>query len=244
MPLLNGRMSLYIYVDVETTGVKANDEIVSIGLIYEDKSSYDLVLPSKKIKPKAMAVHHITNEMVKTAPPIKECDTFKLLESLNDVNNILIIHNAQLIYTMLEKTGFSFKGEIIDTQKSTKHLIPECEYFELQYLRYELKLYKEEKDLAQDYSINLFAHNALSDAIHIKLLHNYLLCEFDEKRLIESKEEQTLLFRLPFGKYRNRHIEDIARKDPKYLQWILNDMIDIDEDLRYSIEYFLNEVNL
>ena len=231
---------MYIYLDVETSGVKESDEIISIALIYEGKCSYDLVRPSRKVKPSAMAIHHITNEMLQDALPIQEAPTFQLLQKLNTKESSLVLHNAPFIEKMLLKASFIFEGSVIDTKKVVSRFIPECEQAELQFLRYELQLYKREQEEAQKLGITLFPHNALSDALHIKLLHHYLQEEFTEEQLFNDTNEPTLINRLPFGKYRNRHIEDIARKDPAYLQWILHDLIDIDEDLRYSIEYYLN----
>jgi DNA polymerase-3 subunit epsilon/exodeoxyribonuclease X len=47
------------------------------------------------------------------------------------------------------------------------------------------------------------------------------------------------LTRLPFGKYAKRRIEEIALKDAAYLKWMLDSLMDMDEDLRYSIEHHL-----
>jgi exodeoxyribonuclease X len=44
---------------------------------------------------------------------------------------------------------------------------------------------------------------------------------------------------LPFGKYAKKRIEEIAIKDPAYLKWMVESLMDMDEDLRYSIEYYL-----
>jgi len=233
---------MYIYLDIETSGVENRDEIISIGIIYEDNTSYDLALPSKKVKPNAMAIHHITNEMLSSASKITDTKTYEILNSLNNKKNILVVHNVSFVEKMLAKVPFIFDGSIIDTKKAVSNLIEECEQVDLQFLRYELKLYRKENELAKKLNIELFPHNALSDALHIKLLHNYLQEEFDDEKLIIDTTKSTLIHRLSFGKYRNRHIEDIARKDPSYLKWILNDLIDVDEDLRYSIEYYLNAV--
>jgi len=235
---------MYIYLDIETSGIGDKDEIISISLIFNDTTSYDLALPSRKVKAHAMAIHNITNEMLKLASPIKETPTFKMLTQLNEKNNTLIVHNVHFVEKMLAKIPFVFKGSIIDTKKAVSNFIPECEQTDLQFLRYELKLYRKEQELAQKLGITIFPHHALSDALHIKLLHNYLQEEFSDDMLIVDTTKASLIHRLTFGKYRNRHIEDIARKDPSYLRWILNDLIDIDEDLRYSIEYYLNEVSL
>ncbi|MHB8133458.1 MAG: 3'-5' exonuclease [Anaerolineaceae bacterium] len=63
-----------VYLDTETTGLELNDEIVEIAII--DKNG--LVLIDSLIKPKqpipdsAIAIHHISNEMVKDSPTFIE----------------------------------------------------------------------------------------------------------------------------------------------------------------------------
>jgi DNA polymerase-3 subunit epsilon len=64
-----------ITFDVETTGVDPKtDRIIQIGLVTtqvdgEVFERVDLINPGIPIPPEAMAVHHITDEMVADAPP-------------------------------------------------------------------------------------------------------------------------------------------------------------------------------
>jgi len=135
---------------------------------------------------------------------------------------------------MLERSGFKFLGEVIDTLRVTKHLVGECEQFSLQFLRYELKLYKKEKE-------HLDAHHALSDAKIVKNLYEYLLDIQTKEKLAELSFKNVLLTKFEFGKYSGRYIEEISMCDRGYLEWMLGNIIDLDEDLRYSIEYYLGE---
>ena len=68
----DGKASLFI--DVETTGLTANDEIVEIAIvdINENIIYQSLVKPSKPIPKKATAIHGITNKMVAKAPSFAE----------------------------------------------------------------------------------------------------------------------------------------------------------------------------
>ena len=144
---------------------------------------------------------------------------------------------------MLAREGVTWQGGMIDTSKCVKHLLGnEIEHFSLQYLRYELRLYRKEEALADALGIALSAHHALSDALHTLLLHRYLEEMADSERLMVLTTEQALVHKLTFGKYGGKFIEDIARRDPAYLEWMLRSLSDLDEDLRYSIEYYLNEV--
>ncbi len=232
---------MLIFLDTETTGLEEVDRICSIGFILQDKESiethYELIKSVKKIRPEASAVHHITNEMIKDRELFKDSNIFKLLQKYNSSENILISHNIDFELKMLQKEGFIYKGKIIDTLKCVRHLIPECEQFSLQYLRYDLKLYKSENS---NLDIDIQAHNALSDALHVKLLYEYLLDMADTEKLQDLTMQHILISRFSFGKYKGRYIEEIAINDRAYIEWMLNSLNDMDEDLQYSLEYYLN----
>ncbi len=59
-----------LYLDTETTGLGAHDEIVEISILDSDGEVLldQLVRPTKPIPHDAMAIHKITDEMVKDAP--------------------------------------------------------------------------------------------------------------------------------------------------------------------------------
>jgi len=237
---------LLIYLDLETTGLEKNDRLCAIGCIAVDRDEIhtftELIKPSKKIRPEAMAVHHITNEMLKESPLFKESNIARWLKEQNHSENILVGHNIEFDLMMLGKEGFVWQGSIIDTLKCTKHLIPEIDRFALQYLRYELGLYKNEYEAAEKVGVILSAHTALSDAFHVMLLHQYLNEMADDEALQGLTQQSALVTKFNFGKYSGRYIEEIARHDPSYLDWMLNNMFDMDSDLRYSVKYYLKEV--
>lgn len=235
------------YIDAETTGLEQKDRLCSLGVIIDEagrsETLYELINPGRKIPPAAMAVHHITNEMVAEAPEFALTRVSERLEALNNPETILVGHNLPFDLQMLQKEGFTWQGGMVDTLKCAKHLIgAEIEHFALQFLRYELRLYREETAEAEKLGIALQAHHALGDALLVRLLHRYLLEMADNERLMELTTEQALIHKLPFGKYAGKFIEDIARRDPAYLGWMLNSLSDLDEDLRYSVEYYLKEV--
>jgi DNA polymerase-3 subunit epsilon len=59
-----------IYLDTETTGLGAFDEVVEISILDAEGDVLldKLVRPSKPVSPDALAIHGITDEMVKDAP--------------------------------------------------------------------------------------------------------------------------------------------------------------------------------
>lgn len=235
---------MLVFLDVETTGLEKKDSICSIALIIVDgkktTTHYELINPEQKISIKAMSINHITNEMVKDAPLFNDSSTCKVLNELNSKDNSLISHNIEFDNSFLAKEGFTWQGSFVDTMKATKHLIPEAEFFSLQYLRYELQLYKNELELFEKNSVIPQPHNALSDALHVKLLYEYLLEYATHIELENLTFERALIHKFTFGKYSGKYIEYIATKDPSYLEWLCS-LVDIDEDLRYSVKYYLNE---
>jgi len=236
---------MLIFLDLETTGLDKNDKICSVGLISLDEKNidlrYDLVNENKKITSKASSIHNITNEMIKDKVKFTDTQAYKFLNLHNNQDTTLIVHDANFSLNNLLASGIRWNGYVVDTMRVIKHLIPECEIFSLQFLRYELKLYQTEKQesLACGMNPNIIAHNALDDALVIKLLYKYLLDYATIDDMYELSFKNVLIQKLNFGKYADRYIEDVAMNDRRYLEWLLKNVTDLDEDLRYSIGYYL-----
>jgi DNA polymerase-3 subunit epsilon/exodeoxyribonuclease X len=224
--------AMLIFLDLETTGLEAVDKICSIALIaVEDGKEnilYELVNEGKKIPPKASSIHHITNEMIKGKGTLETSESYKFLQENNNINATIIAHNVKFDLQKLSAAGFEWQGKIIDTLRVTKHLIPECEFFSLQVLRYELQLYKREQE-------PIVAHNALGDTHIVKFLYEYLLDFASQEKMCELSFKKVLLEKLEFGKYAGRYIEEIVTSDRAYLEWMLSGITDLDDDVRYSI---------
>jgi len=233
-----------IFLDVETTGLEDDDRVCSIGMIsvVDDgiKSYYELLNEGKKIHPKASSIHHITNEMLVDKPLFKDSNIYKFLESNNTLDSTIIGHNIQHTMQKLLEVGFIFKGALIDTLRVSKHIIKECESYALQFLRYELRLYKNENsELKRLYlSSPIISHHALYDSLLVRLLYLYLLEEVSHEKMCELSFESVLIEKFEFGKHSGRYLEDVAINDRSYLEWMASNM-DLDDDLRYSIDYYL-----
>jgi DNA polymerase-3 subunit epsilon/exodeoxyribonuclease X len=235
---------MLIYLDLETTGLEESDRICAIGMLINEKGHWQtkdaLIKPPRKISPEAMALHHITNEMVKASPSFNKSEAAAFLQEHNSVENTLVAHNAGFDLAMLAKEGLFWKGGIIDTLKCSRHLIDEIDSFSLQYLRYELGLYRYEAEEATNLGVSIGAHRPLSDAFHVMLLHRYLNETAKDERLYELTVEPALIKRFNFGKYKGHYLEEVAIQDAGYLHWMLEQ--NIDEDLQYSIEYHIKAV--
>lgn len=230
-----------IFLDTETTGVEKKDKICSIGIVYGDEVHYELINPAKKIPPSASMIHHITNEMVANTYSFEQSEAKKLLVSLNSGENTLILHNAPFDLEMLAKEGFIWQGSVIDTLKCSQSLMDDLDSYALQFLRYELRLYKNEESFFNRFGIDITPHNAISDALSVRMVYEYLLDLSSHDELLSISSANVLINRLPFGKYAKRYIEEIVKKDRPYLEWMLGNVNDLDDDLRYSIEYYLKK---
>lgn len=230
---------MLIFFDTETTGLEVNDRLCAIGLIEGDEVHYELINPLKKVPPSASAIHHITNEMLKETPVFAGSKSYEKLIELNAPETIMVSHNAPFDLAMLQKEGIAWQGRVIDTLKCSKALMDDLDGYSLQFLRYELRLYRHEDEVFSRYGIDIIPHHPVSDALHAKMIYEYLLDLADEETLIALSQSHVLLTRLPFGKYAKRRIEEIALKDAAYLKWMLDSLMDMDEDLRYSIEHHL-----
>lgn len=230
---------------MERTGLEMEDRICSIAVLYTDdnvlKFQYDLINDGKKMTVKASSINHITNEMIKNKPILTNSESYKLLELYNNVDTTLIGHNIQYDLLKLSEYGFHFKGSIIDTLRVSKHLIKECESYSLQFLRYELKLYQYEKEKLKVLGLEapFLAHDALHDSLMVNLLYTELLKMSSYEEMCTLSFEKVLLEKFEFGKYKGRYIEEIVFNDRAYIEWMLSN-IDLDDDLRYSIFYYIN----
>ncbi len=228
-----------LFIDTQTTGLEESDKICSIALLEETYAHYELINEKKKISSEASALHHITKEMIESKPILTESKIVQTLHKYNNTNHTIIGHNVAFDIAMLQTSGFLWKGAIIDTLRVTKHLIPECEQFSLQFLRYELRLYQKEAKVLKKYGIKnaLYAYHSLSDAVVTALLFEYLLelCTFEE--MLELTFKKVLIEKFHFGKYRGHYVEEICLNDPSYARWLLNSSTD--EDIIYSLNYYL-----
>jgi DNA polymerase-3 subunit epsilon/exodeoxyribonuclease X len=206
-------------------------------------SMSEIVNEGKKIPPLASSIHHITNEMIQDKVPFSTTKIYEFLQKHNNNQTTLVMHNAKFDIEMLSYHGINWCGDIVDTLRVAKHLIEDCEYYALQVLRYELKLYQEEENILEKLGIDgaIIAHESLSEAIIIYLVYEYLLTLSTHDNIVSLSYKNVLIQKFKYGKYASRYIEEIALNDSGYLMWMLENIVDMDEDMRYSIVYYLGE---
>lgn len=129
--------------DVETTGMSpVNDRIIQIGAVRIDKdgsiSRYSsFVNPGRAIPQTLVCVHHITDEMVASAPNFSKVGR-EFIEFAD--KSTLVAHNARFdlgfLQESLARTGLPlWKGRTLDTLRLLKTTHPGLPSYKLQSLR-------------------------------------------------------------------------------------------------------------
>jgi DNA polymerase-3 subunit epsilon/exodeoxyribonuclease X len=244
-------MAKYIILDTETTGAGDADRIIQLGYLVLDKKEIsvynELCRSDVKISYGAMEVHGITPEMIADKPSCSDTLAYKTLSELNESENYLIIHNAPFDIGMLKKEGFTCKMKIIDTLRVAKHIFEDEEAHRLQYFRYKMGLYKKEKAEAEALGIEVKAHDAIGDVLVLKLFLSELRKAVQEKfahvnpveMMVELSKKPILLKMFRFGKHRGKSVAEVAAEDAGYLRWMLSNMENLDEDMRYTLKHYL-----
>jgi DNA polymerase-3 subunit epsilon/exodeoxyribonuclease X len=241
----------YVILDTETTGIGEEDRVIQLGFIVLGEKDIEIqnefFSTSVPISFGAMETHGITPNMLEGKPSCTESESYKRLNELNIDENYLIIHNAKFDIGMLEKEGFKTQMKVIDTLRVAKHMLPDEEAHRLQYFRYKMGLYKEEQKEADDLNIVIKAHDAIGDVLVLKLLLSKLkelvLAQFPNENPVEKMVDLTatpiMIKSFNFGKYRGKTLLEVASSDAPYLRWMLSNMENLDEDMRYSINTLL-----
>lgn len=235
-----------VFFDVEATGVDQEDRLCQIAFssTTSDKGveSY-FFKPPLPIKIGAMAVHHITEKMIADKPAFIGSPLHaELKKCFEDDRHIFVAHNAKYDRDMMIKEGIT--AELwIDTLKIAKHIFPDMDSFALQFLRYSFGI-----------EIEATAHDAKGDVLVLERLFYIMLEKMMEEhsisadsaieKMLEWTKEPLLIKYFQFGKYKNKSLEEVAKDDPGYLTWLLNEKIksgDNDEDWLYTLRYFLNQ---
>lgn len=125
----------YIAIDVETTGLNGGtDRIVELSAVkFQDGHAIEtfstLINPGKPIPAEAVAIHHITDEMIKDAPTISQ--VLPSFESFLDCP-IITAHNLEFDLKFLYYSGCRIleqKHKYIDTLAQSRKKIKKDEIF-------------------------------------------------------------------------------------------------------------------
>jgi DNA polymerase-3 subunit epsilon/exodeoxyribonuclease X len=236
----------FIFFDTETTGIGENDEVIQLSyVVSKDGKKVPMnryYTPSVKISPSAMAVHHITPEKLveKGAGKLDSNDLLmRGLEKMNSESNALVAHNIDFDLEMLKRHGFDSKMKHIDTLRCARHLLEDAEGYSLGVLYYQYNIYRQMPDLAKELGVDagsMSSHDAMFDVMMLILLTRTLLrIAGSPEKLVELTRTPVMIKKFTFGKYKGEMIEDIVASDKKYLEWMLDKMDDLSEDMRYTL---------
>ncbi len=246
----------FLFFDTETTDVQSKD-IIQLALTDgEDVILNKYFKPLQRISFSAMAVHHITPELLKDKELFndavvdengkdKEFEGNSLKEYLEFLAKkyIWVAHNAEFDLEVLAKKGITV-SKYICTYKLSRNLLQDestngdIESYSLQFLRYYLGLYKNEN---QEHTT---AHDAMSDVYFLKDLFEYIQqnSKFTTEQMLMITKEPAYIRNISFGKYAGKTLEDIAKLDREYLEW-LKDTVSDRPDLVWNIERVLSMDN-
>lgn len=235
-----------IILDTETTGMSENDRICQLSFLVcneelEIEAIYnDLCTPPLPIGFEAMAIHHITPEMLEGKSPCQLTLAFSALRELNHPSNLLVIQNAAFDLGMLEKEGFVSQMQLVDTFRILRtYYSNDGTSSSLQYKRYQWGLYKQEKALCDKLGIQLFAHDALSDVIVLKSLFEKLSEEHSLPKMILACAAPIILEYIPYGKHKGKRFKEVAKEARGDLHYMLKSE-HLDQDVKASLEHALD----
>ncbi|MEF9677700.1 exodeoxyribonuclease X [Pectobacterium aroidearum] len=213
-------------IDTETTSFEGGIvEIASVdivdGVICNPMS--DLVRPPEAIGFEAMAIHHITEDMVAAAPLISEV-IGKYLGA-----DAYVAHNAAFDKSKLPQIDSPW----ICTMKLARKLFPEHASHSNQYLRYSLGLKPEVPE-------GLYAHRALYDCYVTAELLIYMgrAAQWTMREMREITNSPSLLHAMRFGKHKGKTFAELSKEDPGYLRWLIGS--DMDEDIKHTAKHWLS----
>jgi len=214
-------------IDTETCGLQGGIvEVASVdvvdGQIVNPMS--DLISPDRPIGHRAMAIHRITEAMVRGKPTIEQA------VGRYQGSPYYVAHNASFDRRMLPE----MYGEWICTMTLARRLWPGRQYGN-EALRESLQL-----DVITP--PGLHAHRALYDcyvtaALLIRIMS---FSGWDAQEMVRRMQTTDVASTFPFGKYRGKRIDEVAKKDPGYLHWILKNIPDLKPNLRGAVQRALS----
>lgn len=202
-----------IFYDTETTGVRAEkDRIIEIAAFdpVNNTTLECLVNPGCLIPPDATAIHHITNEMVASAPSFAEIGAKFVEFCSGDV--VLIAHNNDAFdYHFLKhefsrhQIGMPAEWRFFDTLKWSRRYRRDLPRHTLQFLR---ELY----GIAANN-----AHRALDDVVVLHQIYSHMTDDLSIDEAYNLLNQKRTLQHMPFGKHQGTPLNELPKS---YVTWM------------------------
>lgn len=206
-----------LFLDTETTDAGDDARLIQLAYKNGEEEVNEYFKAPVRISYGAMAVHHVTNEMVEDKPAFQESEHYNKIAGLLQ-NHVMVAHNAPFDIRILQNEGLTV-GKNIDTLRVARHVL-ESQQFNLQYLRYSMHL-----------NVEGTAHDAMGDVRVLEAVFSKLKDVVADKfgmqsdedvigKMIELSETPVLLQEITFGKHRGRTYADVSATDRGYLEWL------------------------
>lgn len=201
-----------IFYDTETTGIKAERDCIVELAAYDpvlNRTFESFINPGRPIPPEVTAIHHITDEMVASAPSFSKVGADFIDFCSGEV--VLIAHNNDAFDLHFLKHEFKRHAltmpswKFLDSLKWARRYRPDLPRHTLQFLR---EIY--------DVPANN-AHRALED---VKVLHQVFSSMTDDLSITEIYHllnQPRQLQHMPFGKHQGVPLSQLPKS---YVQWL------------------------
>lgn len=232
-----------LFLDTETTGNDvAKDRLCQVCYKTGDETQTAYFKPPVPISTKSSSITHITNKMVADKEAFADSQFKKNLEALL-VDHVLVAHNAKFDIAILENDGVMVP-QYICTLRLARHLdenavIPE---YNLQFLRYYLDL--EIEGSAHDARGDVLVTEAIFKRQFQKFLEKGLSEEEVIKEMVRISSQPSIFKKIPFGKHKDKTLEEVAKTDRGYLEWLYKQKLEDgeeDEDWLFTLRHYLGK---
>lgn len=231
-----------IFLDTETTGIEAADRLCQVCYRVDDAVHMEYFKPPVPVSVKSMSITHITNKMLVDKEPFSGSIFAQGLQKLL-TDGVLVAHNAVFDCEMLKREGIEIP-RFICTLRVARYLDSGCVIpeYNLQYLRYYL-----------DLEVSGNAHDAEGDVNVLHAVFARLMAKVQEatgseesaiQKMIEISSVPSLYKKFNFGKHKDKMISDVVNTDKGYLEWLLKQKLeseDNDEDWIYTLQFYLKK---
>ena len=201
-----------IFYDTETTGIRTDkDRIVEIAAFDPvlNRTFERLINPGISIPKEASAIHHITDEMVKEAPPFSVVGAEFTQFCEGDI--VLIAHNNDTFDMPLLRSEFQRhqiempRPKFLDSLKWARRYRSDLPRHTLQSLR-------------EIYGIPANnAHRALDDVIVLHQVFMFMVYDLAFEDIFNLLNKPKDLQHMPFGKYQGTPLQKVPGD---YIRWL------------------------
>ena len=231
-------MTHYIFLDTETTSADPDRGVCDLAFVITDEhfkvidERESLIDPEKPISPSASGVHGLTNADCEDAPTLSEFfanpDEPSCYGGPLPGPAVIIGHRISFDTHTIGKYVDGGFTELC-TLRWVRRLYPDADDHKLTTMMYALGLPRPEN-----------AHRALSDVYSAMHLCDHI-CErtgLSLAQLAEASKQPFELAYFPFGKHKGTAFKDVPKS---YLRWARENMKDLDQDMRFTIDLHLSK---